>query len=64
MDDAAFYRERGFGGTAGFGRRPALLVIDLVNGRTNGNGRTAETDEPDETVAAEFLRQLPVQRGS
>jgi len=35
MDDAAFYRERGFGGTAGFGRRPALLVIDLVNGFTN-----------------------------
>src|SRR3954468_9016900 len=29
MDDAAFYRERGFGGTAGFGRRPALLLIDL-----------------------------------
>ena len=35
MDDAAFYRERGFGGTAGFGRRPALLVIDLVNGFTD-----------------------------
>ena len=34
MDDAEFYRERGFGGTAGFGRRPALLVIDLVNGFT------------------------------
>ena len=35
MEDAAFYRERGFGGTAGFGRRPALLVIDLVNGFTD-----------------------------
>ena len=35
MDDAEFYRERGFGGTAGFGRRPALLVIDLVNGFTD-----------------------------
>ena len=35
MDDAAFYRERGFGGSAGFGRRPALLVIDLVNGFTD-----------------------------
>ena len=35
MDDAKLYRERGFGGTAGFGRRPALLVIDLVNGFTD-----------------------------
>ena len=35
MDDAEFYRARGFGGTAGFGRRPALLVIDLVNGFTD-----------------------------
>jgi nicotinamidase-related amidase len=35
MDDADFYRERGFGGTAGLGRRPALLVIDLVNGFTD-----------------------------
>ena len=35
MDDAEFYRERGFGGAAGFGRRPALVVIDLVNGFTN-----------------------------
>ena len=34
-DDAAFYRERGFGGAAGFGRRPALLVVDLVNGFTD-----------------------------
>jgi maleamate amidohydrolase len=35
MDDAEFYRERGFGGRAGFGRRPALLVIDLVNAFTD-----------------------------
>lgn len=32
MDDA---KRIGFGGTAGFGRRPALLVIDLVNGFTD-----------------------------
>jgi maleamate amidohydrolase len=35
MDDAEFYRERGFGGQAGFGRRPALVVIDLVNAFTD-----------------------------
>jgi len=34
-DDAAFYAARGFGGAAGFGRRPAVLVVDLVNAFTD-----------------------------
>jgi len=33
--DAAFFEQRGFGGRLGFGKRPALLVIDLSNGFTD-----------------------------
>jgi len=31
----AFFRERGFGQRIGFGERPALLVIDMINAFTN-----------------------------
>ncbi len=34
-DSAQFFASRGFGTTIGFGRRPALLVIDLVNAFTD-----------------------------
>jgi len=34
-DDAAFFRERGFGLRIGFGERPALMVIDMVKAFTN-----------------------------
>ena len=30
-----FYMERGFAGTAGFGKRPAVLVIDLAKAWTD-----------------------------
>jgi maleamate amidohydrolase len=33
--DEEFFKERGFGLTIGFGERPVLLVIDLVNAFTN-----------------------------
>jgi nicotinamidase-related amidase len=33
--ERTFFRERGFGGTAGFGRRPAVLVVDLIRGFTD-----------------------------
>lgn len=33
--DGAFFEQRGFGGRLGFGKRPALLVIDLSNGFTD-----------------------------
>ena len=31
-DDLATYRAQGFGGTVGFGARPALCIVDFVNG--------------------------------
>ena len=30
-----FFRQRGFGLRIGFGKRPALLVIDMINSFTN-----------------------------
>ena len=33
--DHEYFRKRGFGGEMGFGDRPALLVIDIMNAFTN-----------------------------
>lgn len=33
--DEAFFEQRGFGQTLGFGRRAALVVVDLINGFTD-----------------------------
>lgn len=35
VDDVAFFAARGFGGRIGFGRRPALVVVDLLNAFTD-----------------------------
>lgn len=37
QDDEAFFRQRGFGRTIGFGERPALIVIDIINAFTDSN---------------------------
>jgi maleamate amidohydrolase len=31
-DDLAVYRAQGFGGSVGIGARPALCIVDFVNG--------------------------------
>lgn len=31
-EDMTFFHERGFGGRLGFGRKPAILVVDICNG--------------------------------
>lgn len=33
--DAHYFRDRGFAGRMGFGKRPALLIIDVMNGFTD-----------------------------
>lgn len=33
--DAEFFQQRGFGQKLGFGQRPALLIVDMVNAFTN-----------------------------
>jgi len=35
QDDEEFFRQRGFGIRIGFGERPALIVIDMLNGFTD-----------------------------
>ena len=57
----AYYRERGiFGGTFGFGRRPALVVIDMANGWTDPAyaGGSARLDAAVDAIA----RLLPAAR--
>jgi maleamate amidohydrolase len=34
-DDEEFFRQRGFGIKIGFGERPALIIIDMINGFTD-----------------------------
>lgn len=46
--DADFFAERGFGQTIGFGRTPAVIVIDLINAFTN----------PDMMLGANLDRQI------
>ena len=36
-EDENFFAERGFGGRLGFGNRPALLIVDLVNAFTDAS---------------------------
>jgi nicotinamidase-related amidase len=35
QDDEEFFRQRGFGIKIGFGERPALMIIDMINGFTD-----------------------------
>ncbi len=48
----AFFEERGFGLTIGYGERPALIVIDLVRGFTN----------PEMPLGADLSAQISVTR--
>jgi maleamate amidohydrolase len=36
-DDEEFFKQRGFGIKIGFGERPALIVIDMINGFTDAS---------------------------
>jgi maleamate amidohydrolase len=36
-DDEEFFRQRGFGIKIGFGERPALMMIDMINGFTDAS---------------------------
>ncbi|AJE47544.1 isochorismatase family protein [Celeribacter indicus] len=48
MNDAEFFAQRGFGLRMGFGRRAALVVIDLIRGFT----------DPDRPLGAELAPQI------
>ena len=54
LDETQFLRDRGFGQRIGFGRRPAVLVIDLINAFTRPDWMLgAKLD--DEIVATQLL---------
>jgi len=60
-----FFRERGFAGRVGFGSRPALLVVDLVNGFTDagmplGAPAEAEIGQVNRLLDAAHAAALPV----
>lgn len=63
--DQEFFRARGFGQRIGFGRRPALMVIDLTKGFTDPSRALGAPLESQIAAANELLKeahamQLPV----
>jgi maleamate amidohydrolase len=50
-DDEEFFKSRGFGQTIGFGERPALIVIDMINAFTR----------PEQPLGADLSTQLAAQ---
>lgn len=64
-DAGALYARKGFGGRIGFGARPALVVIDLVNGWTTpdsplGAAHDAVIDNTNVLLAAFRDAELPI----
>lgn len=64
-EDDQFFKERGFGLRMGFGRKPALLVIDLVNAFTDpatmlGSNLDAQVAEANRLIDAAHERAVPV----
>ena len=57
MDELEIYRKQGFGNSSGMGQRPALLVVDFVNGFANpdqfGGGNIGEAIEQTRRLLAE-----------
>jgi maleamate amidohydrolase len=63
--DEAFFRERGFGLKIGFGERPALIVIDMINAFTNpdmmlGADLDTQIAATNPLLAAAHARDIPV----
>jgi maleamate amidohydrolase len=64
-DDAEIYRAQGFGGTVGIGARPALCIVDFVNGFMDpsifgGGNILASVEKTVGMLAAARRRGLPV----
>jgi nicotinamidase-related amidase len=63
--DEAFFRERGFGLKIGFGERPALIVIDMINAFTDadmplGANLDSQIEAIQPLVEAAHRRGIPV----
>jgi len=58
------FAARGFGGNLGFGSRPALVIVDLVNGFTDpasplGSSMTAEVEATKIVLGAARVKRIP-----
>lgn len=62
-DDVALYRAQSFGGTVGIGERPALCIVDFVNGFMDptmfGGGNIREAVAEDGSDDCAFVRKVP-----
>jgi len=64
-DDEEFFRQRGFGLSLGFGSKPALIVIDVINAFTDPNMPLGANLEPQiaaikPLIAVAHERKVPV----
>ena len=64
QDDLEAFAARGFGGNLGFGSRPALVIVDLVNGFTDlasplGSSMTAEVEATKIVLGAARVKRIP-----
>lgn len=65
QQDEEFFRQRGFGLKIGFGERPALIVIDMINAFTDANmplgaNLDAQIEATKPLVAVAHERDVPV----
>lgn len=65
MSELDVYERQGFGNKAGFGRSPALLVVDFVNGFNDpalfgGGNISAAIDKTAELLAVARAQKMPV----
>lgn len=65
QEEQRFFAERGFGMKMGFGERPALLVIDLINAFTDqstmlGSNLDTQVAEANRLIDAAHGRSVPV----
>ena len=63
QDDVEAFAARGFGGNLGFGSRPALVIVDLVNGFTDlasplGSSMTAEVEATKIVLRAARVKRI------
>jgi maleamate amidohydrolase len=64
-EDEEFFRQRGFGLRIGFGERPALMIIDMLNGFTDpamplGAALDAEIEAQRPLLSVAHERKIPV----
>ena len=65
MDELEIYQKQGFGNQSGFGERPALLIVDFVNGFTDadqfgGGNIDAAIQTTKSLLATARATQIPV----